>query len=362
MLHLKIISKGALMYKINRIALILCLLESFVFAAQGPLPPKATLLFDVDDVIIQKSPTYKIGLVLGGIYQNPLNSHNYLNALSRIRSRYTYDADGVRENLCDAHDNPINGLESHFLYHGAQDNGALSPYVPWIVQYLESSNRYIDGTRKIILRLIEKGHPIAIGTNKGRISFDLTEQAFGPDFSKLATHKFVAHPGIHPATVKDLQAFAEQNHVPACYKEFLQKTLTVQPTDTIHHVPTPKPDINYYRYACNIIGSDKDIFFIDDKLSNVTSYNTLQNETSFVRQGIQFNNPIQLASDLVKIGILSETEDRALLEDVRYPGILGKIKLCCHKIIALCTFTRKTDVKDLLLLVTHTKKFPMLAV
>ena len=59
------------------------------------------------------------------------------------------------------------------------------------------------------------------------------------------------------------------------------------------------------------------MIFIDDKKTNVDGFNALQNETTITLHGILFENPIQLAEELVTLGILSKKDDLKLFEKIQ---------------------------------------------
>lgn len=78
--------------------------------------------------------------------------------------------------------------------------------------------------------------------------------------------------------------------------------------------------------------TQKNIIFIDDMKENIDGFNKLPSSPA-QRIGIQFKNPQQLANEFVKLGFLSEIEDQQLLEEIRYPGITGKIQLTGKKLL-----------------------------
>lgn len=286
-------------------------------------PENTVFSFDIDDVIVQKSFWHKGKLVVGGILQNIFGATDYISALLKVKNSYKKDSNGVKEDLCDKYGNEIGGLTFHFLYFGMKDP-RLTPYVAWIVETVEHSLCFIDGTKKIITYLKAKGYTIVFATNKDRVSYDITAQAFGNEFTNLATKVFVAHPGNNDVIMAQLKEFAELPTTPASYKQLEYKIRTAQPTTTILHAPDRKPALSYFQYMENIVGTDKHIIFIDDKKENVDGFNKLQETTAALRHGIHFKNAIQLAEELIKLGILSETDDKKLLDEIRYPGIKGR--------------------------------------
>ena len=55
------------------------------------------------------------------------------------------------------------------------------------------------------------------------------------------------------------------------------------------------------------------------------------------RIGILFHDPQQLAQEFVNLAILSETDDMQLLEEIRYSGLWGKMKLFVKKAFSKAT-------------------------
>jgi FMN phosphatase YigB (HAD superfamily) len=285
------------------------LVFSHMLSATLSLTPDNTIIIsDIDDVLIQPS------FFLSSIAQ-----------LKNLVGDYKKDADGVKEALVDKKGNSINGMTFHLLYHGMRKS-YLTPYISWMAENLETSRQFINGTEKIYRYLKTKGYTIIFATNKDRIGYDFTAQSLGNAFTSLASKVFVAHPGNNPEFIAQLQTFADLASTPKSYKEFLQKTLTIQPTDMILHAPERKPDQQYYNYVEQHLDAAKNMVFIDDKATNVAGFvDTLKNQSSAERIGIVFKDARQLAQDLVNLGILSEIDDQKLLEEIRYPGLWGKI-------------------------------------
>ena len=279
-------------------------------------PQNTIIISDIDDVLIRKS------LFLSSIAE-----------LKNLTGDYKKDADGIKEALQDKKGNSIAGLTFHLLFHGMRKS-YLTPYVAWLTEHLEQSRRMVDGTEKIYRSLKAKGYPIVFATNKDRVSYDFTTQAMGNKFTGLAEKVFVAHPGNSPELIAQLQAFANLPTTPTSYKNLLEHTLTVQPTEMILHAPGKKPDPQYYEYVEQNLDRTKNMVFIDDRKTNVHSFETtLQKNSSAQRIGIVYKSPAQLAQEFVDLGMLSEIDDRKLLEEIRYPGLWGKIKLASKKLM-----------------------------
>lgn len=312
------------MKSIGKIILFSFLLWNITTLSALLSPTNTVFAFDLDDVVLQKSFSHKGKLVLGGILQNIFTAPDYIGALMNIRKKYQRNSAGVKEDLSDEHGNPINGLTFQFLYHGMRDQ-RLTPYVSWIVNTMEHSRAFIEGTKKIIEYLKKKNYTIVFATNKDRVSYDITTQALGNEFTTLSTKVFVAHPGNNITTINALKTFAELPTTCQSYKDLEYKARTIQPTEIIFHAPSRKPDLAYFQFMQDIIGTNKNIIFVDDKQENVDGFNELQASTSALRHGIQFDNPLQLAKELIKLGILSKTDDKELLNELRYPGIKGRL-------------------------------------
>jgi len=310
-----------IMHKLLLIASIFC---SATLPIESLTPENTVFSFDIDDVIIQKSFWHKGKLVVGGILQNIFGATDYIRALLNVKNSYKRDSNGVKEDLCDKHGNEIGGLTFHFLYLGMRDP-RLTPYVAWIIETVEHSLCFIDGTKKIIAYLKAKGYTIVFATNKDRVSYDMTAEALGNEFTHIAAKVFVAHPGNSETILAQLKEFAELPTTPVSYKQLEYKTRTAQPTTTILHAPDRKPALPYFQYMENTVGADKHIIFIDDKIENVNGFDKLQEATTALRHGICFKNAMQLAEELIKIGILSEIDDKKFLDELRYPGIKGRI-------------------------------------
>ena len=298
--------------KIKAALTILCAILSM--SAMAEFTPQNTLVItDLDNVLIDKSA------FLESIAQ-----------LKLVLTDYKKDKNGVKETLQDKKGNHISGLTFHLLYHGMRKY-YLTAYTAWMVHNLEKSRQLNQDMLKIYKRLHEKGYPIVFATNKDRIAYDIIAQTFGSEFTDLADKVFVCHPGNNPDFLAQLQDFANQSCTPQSYKDLLNQAINIQSTETIFHVPMPKPDPNYFRYVQQHFPAGKNSIFIDDKLSNVQGFNEAYQPSTMQNVGIAFKSSPQLAQELVKLNLLSEKDDADLLEDIRHPGIWGKMKLSIEK-------------------------------
>lgn len=292
-------------------------------------PNNTVIASDLDDVLIQVDWIRLPLIVLHGLSFNFIESKNYVAALWRMAYRWR-DKHGNWV-LYDEDNNKINGATFQLLFHGMIDEKARS-YIADISKTISSSHKYIEGTKKIVEYLKNiKGYTIVYATNKDRLSYDQTAEFFKDEFTSLAQKVVVAQPGNSEAVLGKLKNFGKTENLPDSYKQFLDNALTIQETETIFHSSAKKPDARYYNYLRTVAGREKNIIFIDDRKENIDGFNAL-NDTTVTLRGIHFKDPEQLVQDLVQLGILSPEYDSALLEEIQYPGILGKIKLFIKKL------------------------------
>jgi len=288
-------------------------------------PENTDIYSDVDEVFIEKQWSYLIKLICGGIIQAPLNTPAYLQALLELDKRYEKNCNGQKELLRYKDGEPIEGITFHFLYHGMH-NKNLTPYVNWMIESMESSRQPIRGTKTIYKNLKNKGYPINFATNKDRIAYDLTAHYLEKTFSSIPTKVFVAHPGNNKKLLEDIKQFAYQATTDESYQNLAHRALTIQESPNIIHAPSRKPEAAYFQCLINHSKSKKHIIFIDDNKLNVDGFNALQNTTSILLHGILFTDPIQLAEEFIKLGILSEEADELLLEEIQNQNKRG----CFH--------------------------------
>jgi FMN phosphatase YigB (HAD superfamily) len=311
------------MKKIYYILLLINIFYNTITPSKPNLTPQNTEInFDIDEVLIeQKNYILYPKIIFTGIWQDPLNAISYISALISLKDPYIEDEYGNKR-MYDQDGNKINSLTFQFLYHGIRDP-RLTPYIANIIKTVEGSRQYIPGTIKICKYLkYNKGYTINFATNKDHLSYELTAQNFGDEFTKIPTKVFLAHPGNSQTFLNQIKEFADQSTTPADYKELAYQSLMAKPTDKIFHAPSAKPDLAYFQYMEKIINGNKNLIFIDDQKANVEGFNELQQNTNALRYGIHFKNPIQLADELIKLGILSPSEDKQLLDNIGYPRIM----------------------------------------
>lgn len=243
-----------------------------------------------------------------------------------VGGRKKADGGTKRKFLVDKRGNSISGMTFQLLYHG-MTKSFLAQYVAGLLEKLEKSRKIIAGTEKIYRYLKDvKGYTIAFATNKDRISFDISAEAQGLKFTSLADYVFVAHPGNSPDLINQIQSFANLWNTPDSYKQLVEKTLTIEPTHTVFHAPGRKPHLEYFEYVENKVGPEKNIIFIDDMAENIAGFNQLQSTEKALRHGIIFKDPQQLAEEFIALGVLSEIEDKELLDEIRYTSFFGKMR------------------------------------
>ena len=293
------------------------------FSAEIILTPQNTeIIFDVDEVLIEKMGygIYQTKLAIGGFLRNPFNAINFISAMFNLKNAFVKNSNGTTT-MRDDNGNKVNGLTFQFMYQGIRDPH-FTPYVAWFCETIETTRWLIHGTIQIANYLKEKGYSINFATNKDHVSYISTVHGFGDTLTSIPTKVFIAHPGNNAGFLAQIKEFAARPTTPADYKKLAYQSLQAQPTDKIFHAPGRKPELIYFQYVEKIIGPEKNLIFIDDQKPNSDAFNTLQKHTTALRDGINFKNPIQLADELIKIGILSETNDKKLLDDIGYSPLL----------------------------------------
>jgi FMN phosphatase YigB (HAD superfamily) len=323
----------------NLFFLIICLLNQITFATEFILTPENTIICsDIDEVVTKKTPWAIFNLLYAGLSYDALNIGAYAQAIYKVEKTYTKNADGKRGPLYDQYGDVINGFTFHLLFHGMRDNN-LTPYVQLVLDAVESSRCFIKDTKKIYDYLrYKKGYSIVFATNNDHVAYEISANALGEEFTRLADYVFVAQPGNSNAFLARLQDFATQSTIPQIYKDLLYKALTIQPTKNIIHTPGKKPEYEYYHFIEQQLDSHKNIIFIDDQQENVDGFNALQKNNVALRYGIPFKSTQKLIEDFIKLGILSEVQDKEFLEEIRYSGIIDgmlmKIKRMINSLIA----------------------------
>lgn len=311
------------MKKVYILLLLTNIFSNLILSVEPTLSPNNTeIIFDMDEVLIDKMGygIYKTKLAVGGFLQNPFNIKNFIDAMFNLKKAFVKNDNGTTT-MRDDNGEKVNGLTFQFMYQGMRDP-QFTPYVAWFSRTIENSRWFIPGTIKIANYLKKKGYTINFATNKDHVSYILTAQSFGDKLTSIATKIFIAHPGNSAAFLAQIKEFADLPTTPADYKEVAYKSLQAQPTDNIFHAPGRKPELEYYQYIEKVVGPDKNLIFIDDQKPNSDAFNSLQEHTSALRCGIHFKNAIQLADELIKVGVLSETDDRKLLNQIGYSQAL----------------------------------------
>lgn len=278
-----------------------------------PTPENTEFYFDIDEVVIEKGSLATLKIVLYGLMQDPLNSLAYIKSLLNLKNAYHANSNGIKEILYDNHGNTIEGATFHFLQHGLRDHN-LMQYVPTLLTTIEQSRRFIPGTRGICNYLKDKGYLINFATNKDHISYQITAENLGHNFTSMPSKVFVAHPGNSQNFLYDIRNFAEQPTTHPNYQTLAYHALNIQASGNIIHAPGRKPEASYYQCLLKNSSTKKFAIFVDDIDENGKGFKNLQNTTNIKLHGIHFKNPVQLVDELVNIGILSEQDDYAFLQ------------------------------------------------
>ncbi len=204
----------------------------------------------------------------------------------------------------------------------------FASYIPGLVNYVGKSRCLNQPIHNLYKHLRAEDYSIVIATNKDHLLYDLSIEELGNEIPTMVDKVFVAEPHSDAAAIAQLQAFAGQSTTPVNYKNMADKALNIKETNNIVHVPSKKPAKEYYTYVTQRIGNDNDMIFIDDNKDNVDAFNALQQDTTHLRLGIRYDesNLNQFTEDLKKAGLVSENSNHELLNEIRYPGITGKIK------------------------------------
>jgi phosphoglycolate phosphatase-like HAD superfamily hydrolase len=212
------------------------------------------------------------------------------------------------------------------------DNGRRYPffasYTPWLIEYIGKARHINQPIHDLYKHLKAENYSIVMATNKDHLLYDLSIEELGNEIPSMVDTVFVAEPKSDANAIAQLQAFADQPTTPKNYKELTYRALNLKETKKIVHVPSKKPAKEYYIYVTQRIGNDNDMIFIDDNKDNVDAFNALQEDTTHLRLGIRYdeNDLNQFTEDLKKAGLVSENGNHELLNEIRYPGITGKIK------------------------------------
>lgn len=213
----------------------------------------------------------------------------------------------------------LNNFTLRFLDAGRNDP-CLVPYIPQLIEYIGKSRRINQPINKLYRHFKHKGSPIVIATNKDRVLFDYAIEALGNEILHMADKVFIAEPNNGEAALAVLQDFANKSTTPKKYKDMVYRVIKIQPTQKILHVPSKKPHREYFNYVIDHMGPDRDMIFIDDDPKNVEVFNSLQKNCPYLRRGIVYrkNNPSQFIEELIKLNLVSEKENKKLLDDIRH--------------------------------------------
>jgi FMN phosphatase YigB (HAD superfamily) len=301
--------------------------SDFAKASSDTSKDKPIIITDFDDVWIKKSS------FLGALaYLQPLeNLFKSKKSSKEIVEQPTepYSAEATKG---EKKERKLGNLPLRLLDYGRR-YPRLAYYMPGLVNYIGKSrciNQPIDNLYK---HLKQDGYRLVIATNKDHMLYDLAIETLGNEIPNMVDMVFVAEPQSDANAIAQLQDFANKPTTPARYKNIVHKALNLKETNTIVHVLSKKPAKSFYDSVTQRIGEDNDMIFIDDNEENVAAFNALQKDTNHLRLGIVYNerNLNQFAEDIKKAGLVLETNDQDLLNEIRYPGMWGKIKLYTYQ-------------------------------
>jgi hypothetical protein len=309
------------MKKINKLLLIASIFCSTALPVETSATKKNPILItDFDDVWIKKS-SY-LGLLahlkpLENLFKSKKSSKDISDQPSEKKVR------------------KLGNLSLRLLDYGRR-YPTFASYVPELIEYIGKARYINQPIHNFYKHLKEENYSIVMATNKDHILYDLSIETLGNEIPNMVDKVFVAEPQSDETAIAQLQAFANQPTTPVNYKDMAYRVINIKETNKIVHVPSKKPAKEYFEYVVNNLGTDNDMIFIDDNKENVDAFNALQKDTSKLRLGIVYdeNNLNQFAEDIKKAGMVSEEKDNALLDEIRYPGISGKIKQTLHYIFA----------------------------
>lgn len=309
------------LYSIFFLASIFC---TTAFAMDTPTK-KPVIVTDFDDVWINKSSF--LGLLA---YLQPIE------ALFKSKK----STKEITEQPTEKKPRKLGNLPLRLLDYGRR-YPRLASYIPGLIEYVGKSRCLNQPIHNLYTYLREEGYTIDIATNKDHMLYDLSIERLGNEIPNMVDKIFVAEPKNDAAAIAQLQAFADKPTTPQNYKNMAHKALGIQETENIIHIPSKKPAKEYFEYVIHQIGPDKDMIFIDDDRENVDAFNALQLHNS---RGIVYdqNNPQEFVKELINLGIVSEENNKKLLDDIRYPGIFGQIKLTFKSFFAPKNSTAQT--------------------
>lgn len=316
---------------INNLLLLASIFCNTALPAETPVAKKNPIVItDLDDVLIKKSSF--LGLLA---YLQPLENLFKSKQSTQDISDQPYSAEATKGRPTEKKPRKLGNLPLRLLDYGRR-YPTLAPYVPGLVEYIGKSRCLNQPIDNLYHHLKEDGYHFVIATNKDRMLYDLSIEALGNEIPNMVDKVFVAEPQSEDTAISQLQIFADKPTTPVHYKNMVHKAINLKETSTIVHVPSKKPANQFFTYVVNNLGADNDMIFIDDNEENVDAFNALQKDTTKLRLGILYNenNLDQFAEDIKKAGMVSEEKDHTLLDEIRYPGISGKIKQNFHSIFA----------------------------
>lgn len=281
---------------------------------------KPVIITDFDDVWINKT------LFLNSLAQLKPLENLFKSRKSTKEITEPYSA-AVTKGKPEKKARKLGNLPLRLLDYGRR-YPTFAGYIPGLVDYIGKARCINQPINNLYKQLRKENYSIVIATNKDHVLYDLSIEELGSEIPNMVDKVFVAEPLSDASAIAQLQAFADKPTTPANYKDMAQRAINIKSTNNIIHVPSKKPATEYYNYVIQHVGTDNDMIFIDDNKENVDAFNALQKDTPYLRLGIRYDesNLNQFAEDIKKAGLVSEEKNQALLDEIRYPGITGKIK------------------------------------
>lgn len=308
------------MKKIYSLLLLTTIFCGVTLATETPTTKKKPIIItDYDDVWQNKT-----------FFLNSLAQLQPLETLfkSKKPSTQPYSAEATKGRPAEQKVRKFGNLPLRLLDYGRR-YPTFASSIPGLINYIGKARCINQPIHNLYKHLKQEGYPLIIATNKDHLLYDLSLEILGNEIPNMVDKVFVAEPESNKEAIAQLQTFADKPKTPMNYKNMLNKALSLHTTDSIIQVPSKKPAPEFFTFMVEKIGPDNDMIFIDDKQENVDAFNALQKDSSYIRRSIVYDqsNPQQFTQELIKLGVVSEMNDKKLLDDIRYPGVLGKIKL-----------------------------------
>lgn len=258
-------------------------------------PANSTISLDIDGVVLEIPKSQWPVIAFNGT--ELVHSLQDMKDLSKT-FWYMYKSFTTKGNsiysLCDAQGNTINGLTAQMLTIGMRHKEATRFIAP-LLAIIEQSRRL---NKEVIKMIQDTKLPIIWTTNKDSLSYQRAAEKHG-----LNTIAIAAIVTKQPLSQEVLE-FAQRADTPESYRKLVEQYQNDKETDTISFAPGKKPSAEYYQHVEKVIGSEKNIIFIDNKKKNIAGFiKALPSSDTAQRIGIHFKNAAHLKSELNKLGL-----------------------------------------------------------